>query len=78
MSDKYIAAQRRGDNVSDVVHVPCRGLGEILNLRQGSHVRRHFDFLSLDVEGAEDLVIRTVYAPAKSSSTARIRQCVFD
>lgn len=70
MSTRYIERQRRGDNLSDIVHVPCRSLQSILRL--GDHMpRQHklraplehkprFALLSLDVEGAEDLVIRTV------------------
>ena len=55
MSDTYIRKERRGDNISDVVRVNCRSLASII--RPESH---RYDFLSLDVEGAEDKVLKTV------------------
>lgn len=86
MSQRYIHIQRKGDNISDVVHVPCRSLQSILDDKSSSRgssgssvvsasasggsggdgksgkgaLASTFGLLSLDVEGAEDLIIRTV------------------
>ena len=63
MSQGYLNNQRAGDNISDVVHVPCRSLQSILRAGKPTPNTNHkarFALLSLDVEGAEDLVIRTI------------------
>jgi FkbM family methyltransferase len=59
MSKAYIARNRIGDNLSDVVQVPCQSLESILYPPGSSAPAVDVDFLSLDVEGAEDVVMQT-------------------
>lgn len=77
-TEKYLHRWRAYLNRSDTVTVQCQPLGDIIQ-RAGF---KHVDFLSLDVQGAEEITLRTVdpctftviMSEAEPSSGARNEQ----